>query len=107
MSIVVPVAIVTGIIEDKIANDLSSEDNKNKIIEHLEDIKKKIKKNSFKPPTKLIKVIYKQPRDDGSREELLEVEDMRFISNFVCVKIKDGHNVYYNTDEITAIGEEA
>ena len=32
MSIVVPVAIVTGIIEDKIANDLSSEDNKNKII---------------------------------------------------------------------------
>lgn len=94
---VIPVAIVIGIIEDKIANDLSSEDNKNKIIEHLEDIKKKIKKNSYKPTTKKINILFK-----NQGEALLEVEEMKFLNNFLYLKDSSG-SMYYNSDEIISI----
>ena len=52
---VIPVAIVIGIIEDMIANNLSKEDNKNKIVERLEDLKDKIKNHKSINKKEIIK----------------------------------------------------
>ena len=46
----IPTAIVIGIIEDKIANELTG--NNKKTIQHLEDVKEKIKKR--KPTQKTV-----------------------------------------------------
>ena len=92
---VIPVAIVIGIIEDKIANDLSNSDNK--VIEHLEDIKNKIKANAHKPVTYKIEVGYK----DG-RTEVLDIENMAFKNNFVEITVNN-RKIYNNSNDIAYI----
>ena len=95
MSVVVPVALVIGIIEDKIANDLSSSDDKVK--EHLEDLKHKIIKNKTKK--KVLEVKYK----DGSL--VTEVaDDIIFKGNFI-IFIKENEKIYLNSNEIKHIKE--
>ncbi len=93
---VIPVAIVIGIIEDKIANDLSNSDNK--VIEHLEDIKHKIIKNKTKKHVLEVKhkdgTIYTQVADDISIK-----------GNFI-IFIKEKEKIYLNSSEVIHIREE-
>ena len=92
---VIPVAIVIGIIEDKIANDLSNSDNK--VIEHLEDIKHKIIKNKTK------KHVLEVKHKDGTLDTQV-ADDISIKGNFI-IFIKEKEKIYLNSNEITHIKE--
>ena len=86
---VIPISIAIGIIEDKIANDLSSsnEDDttKNKIIKHLEDVKNKISKT--KHINKNVKIRLK---NNNHKYYFYDIND---------VNINDKHFVIIQEDE--------
>lgn len=92
---VIPIAIVIGIIEDKIANDLSNSDNK--VIEHLEDLKHKIIKNKVKK--KVIEITF----SDNHCETQI-ADDISIKGNFI-IFIKENEKIYLNSNKITHIKE--
>ena len=86
----IPIAFVEGIIENKIADELTKNDTKVK--EHLEDIKSKIYRH--KPKVKQLNLLY-----ENGWVEITDVMSVTMVGNFVEVLTKDKH-ILYNSNEI-------
>lgn len=87
----IPLAIAIGIVEDKIANDLTSNKTAK---EHLEDVAKKFR--YWKPKTKKVILHFRY----GSVE--LEVTKIMAIGNFIEI-ITEKEHILHNADEIRKI----
>lgn len=73
--LLIPAALITGIVEDKIANDLTSNDKTTK--KHLEEIKRKIQKH----------------KDDKFDVQIfyLDEEEPLYFSDVSCVHIENNY----------------
>ena len=91
----IPLAIAIGIVEDKIANDLTSKDTKAR--ECLEDVKAKLITHA--PKQTKIGILFK---DFGLQE--FSVDDLKFENGFVIATINGAKN-YFNNDMIDKIYE--
>ena len=86
----IPLAIAIGIIEDKIANDLTSKDTKAR--ECLEDVKAKISRHKPKQYKVLI-----QFKDFGTVDFI--VDDVEVKDGFI-ITTSNGQKTYRNKDNI-------
>lgn len=86
----IPLAIAIGIIEDKIANDLTSKDTKAR--ECLEDVKAKLSRH--KPKEYEVGIQFK-----GFDFRRYIVDDVKIENGFVMTN-DNGHKHYYNNDII-------
>ena len=88
---IIPTSIVIGIIEDKIANDITGDSS---VKEHLEDVKEKIFKH--KPKLKKVKLYF----DNGCLE--IEAQNLTIHNGFVEVVKKD-KTICYNSNDIKRV----
>ena len=88
----IPIAIAIGIIEDKIANDLTGSKTTK---EHLEDIKHKLKDYKTKP--KAVNIVF----NNGKTTET-KADQVQTTNGFVKI-IHDGLTEYINAKEIKSI----
>lgn len=86
----IPLAIAIGIIEDKIANDLTSKDTK----ASLEDVKAKISRH--KPKLRKVNLYF----DNGCLE--IEAQSLTIHNGFVEVVKKD-KTICYNSNDIKRV----
>lgn len=94
---VIPMAIVIGIVEDKIANGLTS---KKSIKEHLEDIKNEVE--NYKPSknkTQYDLIIYLEGFEDPL--EYHDVKDVRVENGFLIFCSEDDGTIAKSIDNIT------
>jgi len=89
----IPLAIVIGIIEDKIANDLTSKDTKAR--ECLEDVKAKMLKHKMRT-----RVVFDFKDSDTFKEYV--VSEVQIENGFVMTRIRET-KTYYNTDLINRV----
>ena len=87
----IPLAIAIGIVEDKIANDLTSNKTPK---EHLEDVAKKFR--HWKPKTKKVNLYF----DKGCLT--FEVIKIMAVGNFIEIITENEHTMY-NADDIRRI----
>lgn len=101
---VIPISIAIGIIEDKIANDLSSNDDntKNKIIKHLEDVKNKICKT--KETEFINKIVTIVPKGNGEKVTFNDCININFNDKtFVIFESEKGAKDILSRDIIAEI----
>ena len=93
----ISLAIAIGIIEDKIANDLTSKDTKAR--ECLEDVKAKISRH--KPKQYKVEIHFKQGGVRDTYEDDYEIQGGFFITTSY------GEKMYFNKDLINEVNVKA
>ena len=88
----IPIAIAIGIIEDKIANDLTGNKTTK---QHLEELKHKLKDYKAKP--KMVSILFNDGKESVRPADLIQTDN-----NFIKLNY-DGMTEYINSNIIKAI----
>lgn len=94
--LLVPAALITGIVEDKIANDLTSNDKTTK--KHLKEVEEKVLKHSRKNIPYDVEVFRK---NDDEPLFFTEVTDVHIDNNFLIMMSKDDGLIAMTLNDIT------
>lgn len=97
--LLVPAALITGVIEDKIANDLTSNDNTTK--KHLKEVEKRILQYGHKHHKSILYDVQIFKQDNDEPLSFIEVTNVHIENNFLLMTSEEDGQVAITLNGVT------